>query len=191
VKSCFSFSGYKPHSSASASALFAHDFAFGSAEEIQWVAQRTAAAAAAAESRKAVAEASATAGRVDKSWKPRNFVSKEPFMKRVFTLADSTQMGLLKDMLEGAGIRCLVRNEQLSQTLPVAPFNAELWVENDEDFQKAHDLYQAWIDSTPPPEGSWVCPQCGERLKLQFDSCWKCGHKRSPSDLSDETRETD
>jgi hypothetical protein len=48
-------------------------------------------------------------------------------------------------MLDEAGIRCALRNEQLSQALPAAPFNVELWVENDEDFQKAQDLCEAWL----------------------------------------------
>ena len=26
----------------------------------------------------------------------------------------------------------------------------------------------------------WTCPQCGERLEDQFDSCWKCAGARQP-----------
>ena len=93
-------------------------------------------------------------------------------------MPDSAELGLLKHMLEEAGIRCVVRNEQISQTIPSAPFNVELWVENDEDFQKAHDLYKSWCQPPPDATGSWICAKCGERLKSQFDSCWKCGTKR-------------
>ena len=48
---------------------------------------------------------------------------------------ESAELGLLKNMLEEAGIRCALRNEQLSQALPEAPFNVELWVESDDDFR--------------------------------------------------------
>jgi len=106
-------------------------------------------------------------------------------MKQVFTLSDSAELGLLKSILEDAGIRCAVRNEQMSQTLPAAPFNAELWVENDEDFQRAHDLYETWHHPQQGATGAWVCPGCGERLNLQFDSCWKCGtHRAAAANLN-------
>ena len=61
-------------------------------------------------------------------------------MKRVSASMDRTELGLLKNMLEQAGIRCGLRNEQLSQRLPAAPSNVELWVERDNDFQSARDL---------------------------------------------------
>ena len=53
---------------------------------------------------------------------------------------NSTELGLLKNVMEEAGIRCALRNEQLSEALPGAPFNVELWVESYEDFQRAQEL---------------------------------------------------
>lgn len=52
-------------------------------------------------------------------------------MKQISTPTESAELGLLKNMLEEAGIRCALRNEQLSQALPAGPFNVELWVESD------------------------------------------------------------
>ena len=63
---------------------------------------------------------------------------------------DSTELGLLKNMLEQAGIRCGLRNEQLSQGLPTTPFNVELWVESDNDFQRARDLCECEYWFHPP-----------------------------------------
>jgi hypothetical protein len=99
-------------------------------------------------------------------------------MKQVFTLPESAELELLKNMLEEAGIQCALRNEQLSQALPATPFNVELWVANDNDFPRAQELCQAWLHPPPGATGTWACAQCGQRLRSQFDSCWKCGAKR-------------
>jgi hypothetical protein len=99
-------------------------------------------------------------------------------MKKVFTTTDSAELGLLKNMLDEASIRCALRNEQLSQALPAMPFNVELWVENDADFSRAQDLCEAWNHPPPGATGTWTCARCGQWLRGQFDSCWKCGAKR-------------
>ena len=91
---------------------------------------------------------------------------------------ENTELALLKNMLEEAGIPCVLRNEQISQAFPAAPFNVELWVENDEDFQRAHDLCETWFNPQPGATSTWTCVQCGQILGEQFDSCWKCGTKR-------------
>ena len=99
-------------------------------------------------------------------------------MKQLLALPESAELELLKNLLEEAGIRCALRNEQLSQALPATPFNAELWVANDDDFPRAQELCQAWLHPSPDSTGTWACSQCGQRLRGQFDSCWKCGAKR-------------
>jgi hypothetical protein len=91
---------------------------------------------------------------------------------------DSTELGLLRNMLEQAGIPCGLRNEQLSQALPTAPFNVELWVESDNDFQRARDLCEYWFHPPLDARGSWACARCGRRHGGQFDSCWSCGAER-------------
>lgn len=103
-------------------------------------------------------------------------------MKQVFTATESVELELLKNMLEQAGITCVLRNQQLSQALPAIPFAVELWVEKEDEFQKAQDLCQAWFSARPGATGSWTCVHCGQRLKRQFDSCWKCGTQRETPD---------
>ena len=99
-------------------------------------------------------------------------------MKQVITLTESAELELLKNMLEKSGIPCALRNEQLSRAFPVTPFNEELWVDNDDDLTRARELCQAWLQPPPGAAGAWACPQCGQHLRGQFDSCWKCGAKR-------------
>ena len=100
-------------------------------------------------------------------------------------------MELLKNMLDEAGIRCALRNEQLSQAFPAAQFKVELWVENDEDFQNAQVLCEAWLQPQPGAIGSWTCAKCGQRLRGQFDSCWKCGTCRERTSRLNEEGEDD
>jgi len=112
-------------------------------------------------------------------------------MKQVFALPESTELELLKNMLEEAGVQCALRNEQLSQALPAAPFNVELWVSNDEDLPRAQELCQAWLRPQPGATGTWACTQCGQRLRSQFDSCWKCGAQRETSTKTKRQGESD
>ena len=103
-------------------------------------------------------------------------------MKRIFTSPDSTELGLLKNILEKAGIRCVERNEQMAQTLPIAPFQAELWVENEADYTEAMALLAEWANPTVSSAVGWVCARCGELLGSQFTKCWKCGtHRQLPA----------
>ncbi len=99
-------------------------------------------------------------------------------MKQVLALPETAELELLKNMLKEAGIPCEFRNEQLSQALPATPFNIELWVSNDIDFPRAEALCQGWLHPPGGEKGSWECAQCGQRLRSQFDSCWKCGAAR-------------
>jgi hypothetical protein len=99
-------------------------------------------------------------------------------MKQVLSIAQSAELELLKNVLEEAGIRCSLRNEQLSQTLPATPFDVELWVANDGDYGRAQELCQAWLHNPPAATATWACGRCEQRLSGQFDSCWRCGAKR-------------
>ena len=99
-------------------------------------------------------------------------------MKRVFTSPDSTELALLKNMMEQAGIRCVEVNEQMAQTIPSPPFQAELWVENEADYPAAAALVTEWLNPTHTTGGSWTCLRCGEELGSQFNKCWKCGTQR-------------
>ena len=99
-------------------------------------------------------------------------------MKRVFTSPDSTEVGLMKNMLRKAGILSVELNEQMAQTIPAPPFQAELWVEDEADYAAATALIAQWQNPPPATEASWTCLRCGEKLGSQFNKCWKCGTHR-------------
>ena len=99
-------------------------------------------------------------------------------MKRVFTSSDGAELGLLKNMLQKAGIRCVERNEQMAGMIPCEPFQAELWVENDADYPAAAAILEEWQRPTHTAGAAWTCSRCGEKLESQFSKCWKCGTRR-------------
>ena len=92
-------------------------------------------------------------------------------------MPESTELDMLKDMLDKGGIPCILKNEQLAQALPISPFKPELWVLNDVDLPQAQALCDDWFKPAADVVGAWDC-QCGQRQGGQFDSCWKCGVPR-------------
>ncbi|MBI1930435.1 DUF2007 domain-containing protein [Candidatus Poribacteria bacterium] len=96
-------------------------------------------------------------------------------MKKLFTSLNSAEAGLLKDIIESEEIPCFLRNEMLliaSGELPV--YYPELWILNDEDYEKARKLLNDWLEPQEASRDFWVCPKCGEQIEGQFASCWKC-----------------
>ena len=100
-------------------------------------------------------------------------------MKQVLTLSESTELELLKNVLEEGGIPCVLKNEELAQVLPITPFNPELWVVNDDDLPRAQALCQDWFGPEPDASDAWDCSKCGQRHGSRFDCCWKCGTHRN------------
>jgi hypothetical protein len=99
-------------------------------------------------------------------------------MKRVIATPAGAELEVLRNMLQQAGIPCVIRNEALAGLLGTTPFNAELWVERDEDCEKAQGLYKAWCEPVTETVQIWTCVTCGQQLDVQFDSCWQCGAQR-------------
>ena len=100
-------------------------------------------------------------------------------MKMLFSSPQSPEVGLLKDLLDKAGIPCEVRNENAYSNFPGAAFYPELWILNDDDFAKASEIRDTLCGTPSENLDSWVCPACGEKSEGQFSSCWKCGADRS------------
>lgn len=73
-------------------------------------------------------------------------------MKLLFSTPDSAKIGLFRSRLEAAGIECEMRNEHLSPAMPGAPFQPELWVLRDEQFDEARKLLAEWCQSTSSEE---------------------------------------
>ena len=97
-------------------------------------------------------------------------------MKRVFSSFNLQIVHHARNLLAAEGIRAVVRNEILSSAmgeLPPAECQAELWVVEDRDLERARALLEARPVSGP----DWTC-RCGEVLGAQFTQCWRCGAQR-------------
>ena len=105
-------------------------------------------------------------------------------MKYLFaptTMIDQASVETLKILLEKEDIPCLIRNEHLSMAMGEIPLQEslpELWVLNDVDYARAHELVEAWRSAPVESHSQWVCSSCGEIIEGQFTSCWKCGRQR-------------
>jgi Putative prokaryotic signal transducing protein len=86
---------------------------------------------------------------------------------------------MFKSLLEEAGIPSLIRYEKLSVAAGEVPFvPPELWILNDEDYDRAKEIVDAVQKAKIEPHDPWVCPGCGETIEGQFTSCWQCGRER-------------
>ena len=102
-------------------------------------------------------------------------------MQRVFTDCDAVLSGLIRSVLEAAGIACLLRNQYLTGALGELPVNEcwpQVWVVDDDDAPRALRLIGETLPSAALGGECWDCPGCGESLEPQFRQCWQCGARR-------------
>lgn len=98
-------------------------------------------------------------------------------MKRVATSESLAEIGHFKNVLEQNGVRCLIKNEQLSGALGEVPFLEclpELWVLNDIDLDRAEGLLTE-LRREGTGGQAWRCRHCKEENEAQFAVCWNCG----------------
>lgn len=102
-------------------------------------------------------------------------------MKKVYEHIDFARVGHFQSILESDGIKTMIKNLGASVGIGEIPFTEvfpELWVVNDEDYERA----MAALESYTPPETEdttdWTCPSCGEYVEKQFGECWNCSEPR-------------
>ena len=99
-------------------------------------------------------------------------------MKRVYCSDDLVMAGHLKSLLDADGIECFLKNQYLTGGRGDLPLNEcwpELWVTQDDCYEKAMKIIASVISSNDKVVGSdWRC-SCGEMIEGQFSSCWNCG----------------
>ena len=98
-------------------------------------------------------------------------------MKRLLQSEFLAELTHFKNVLEQNGIRCVIKNEQLSSALGEVPFLEclpELWVLRDGDLHRAERLLNE-LKRDVPSGASWRCPKCHEENEGQFAVCWNCG----------------
>ncbi len=73
-------------------------------------------------------------------------------MKLLFSSPNAPEVGVLKGLLDEAGIACEVRNESTATNLPGAEFQPEIWVLNENDYARAGEIRDACCQSATPEE---------------------------------------
>jgi hypothetical protein len=82
-----------------------------------------------------------------------------------------------KNILEGEGIACEIRNQHLGSIVGEMPFVEvwpQIWVVNNLDYDRALQLISDDAISESPAE-AWICARCNEENEGQFAACWNCG----------------
>jgi len=101
-------------------------------------------------------------------------------MRRIYSSHDRVAVHHWRNLLESVGVRAEVRNDLLSSAmgeLPPVECQAELWILNDEDAERAERILR---DGGTAQDGrsAWRCGACGELSEPQFTQCWRCGALR-------------
>jgi hypothetical protein len=104
----------------------------------------------------------------------------------VYAAADEPEAYLVKDLLENMGIRARVVDGTLLGARGALPFGVDtgpqVWVMQ-VDSERARQIIAKQESQRQTGESSgsahpWVCPQCGQKVPGNFDTCWNCEHSR-------------
>jgi predicted RNA-binding Zn-ribbon protein involved in translation (DUF1610 family) len=96
-------------------------------------------------------------------------------MKKLYMARESSEAELLKGLIEHQGIECSIRNEMVMDAVgPLVFCYPELWILRDEDYAAATRIMEDWHTAPSGKEKEWTCPECGEEIAGQFDTCWRC-----------------
>ncbi len=101
-------------------------------------------------------------------------------MRRLIIAPNLALATLWADWLCQAGIPTTVQRVfagSIAGELPPDQAQPELWVEDEQDWQRAGVLLEAFRH---PPSQVWACPGCHEIIEGPFEQCWKCGHAMPP-----------
>ena len=106
-------------------------------------------------------------------------------MRKVAENIDLHRVGHCKSVLDSHEIPSMIKNLGASSVMGEVPFSEvfpELWVVNDEDYDRAMEVLQDYLneeeDSVHKPSPDWVCPKCESEVPGNFGNCWNCDFAR-------------
>lgn len=103
-------------------------------------------------------------------------------MIKVFCSENRLRIQQVKDLLDGYGIPCFIKNEySIGGVGEISPFDAwpEVWLTDNEWFNRATQLI-AEFEAAEKEGSPWVCRQCQEHNEASFEICWQCGTEFNP-----------
>ena len=102
-------------------------------------------------------------------------------MKKLYVSQSLIDVESRKELLDQARIPATIKNQRsamLGGEVPFVEVFPELWVLNDEDFDRARTLLKDWEYAKPLETTKWTCSGCGELHQKEFTTCWNCGLER-------------
>ena len=101
-------------------------------------------------------------------------------MLEVFRHWDTATVGLVNSLLEEAGLHTVLRNWEGSNIVevPIPVIYPNICVLNGEDYARAKEMIEAFMDGSTAEGQEWVCTECGESVGHQLCECWNCGKER-------------
>ncbi len=102
-------------------------------------------------------------------------------MKKLYVSQSLIDVESRKELLDQAEIGCMIKNQRSAMLWGEVPFVEvfpELWVLQDEDWERAQQFLQDWEEAKPLTTTSWTCANCGEIHQKEFTTCWKCNQER-------------
>jgi len=100
-------------------------------------------------------------------------------MKHIYTHDNIAVLHSVKNILAMHDIEAFVKNEHsipMSARHGIENTFLELWILNDQDYERASAVIEEEVDNVEPGE-SWDCPNCGEENESSFEMCWSCQHE--------------
>ena len=98
-------------------------------------------------------------------------------MKKLYCAHSLPDAHLIRNLLEEAGIRAHVFNENAQGgvgQLPVADAFPQVWVANERDHERARQILDAF-EHMPAVASTLRCSECAEDSPTTFQVCWNCG----------------
>ncbi len=98
-------------------------------------------------------------------------------MKQIHITLEDTEMELVKNLLESAGLPCELRPTRFTRLLPAVPHQRELWILRLRDYLPAMTFCRNWLVPRLRHFPHKSCLACGEPMNAGFAACWHCGGK--------------
>lgn len=99
-------------------------------------------------------------------------------MKKIYVHIELARVGHYQSILEEHQIPSTIKNEHSAIGVGEIPFIEvwpELWVINDEDFEKATQVLKEYHDNREALVEPWICAHCNTNIEYGFEECWSCG----------------
>jgi len=96
-------------------------------------------------------------------------------LKLIYTNENRYLVHNIQNIVENAGINIMLKNEFAAGAAgDLVPHETwlELWVSNDNDYEKAMTIIESSFSNESDPE--WVCGNCMELNDASFEFCWNC-----------------